>query len=517
MSAEWWNSSSAIAVCCELLRKLSEWLQRGYCPNYFIADANLYHEPSTYKLLEKTFRQLNKFRNSEILCNWFEEHYILPSIRRYCKITEPEKQFFDYMTPLLEFWKAKQLKSLEYYISDTYATAHARSRNLMQHCLNSGLRLRFNMSYASGNFQSMLNTRLSDLPEIQNVSCLKYHDIVLYILHVAYGVGCGEISWDSGLFVEFINAIVMQPKIIRSQYHNFPETDPEIRSRFQFLRAQSLMESLTGLNSRSECELLSLMSKEFLREALKYNDSQTKGCASAALTYMYLAALCFATSEYQQALRFCSEIFVDNTSLENNEPLNAGCLLFIDDVARIIGLSILQKKITQSNLHYINKRLYLDLRLSPEVFANYLTALVSGRINSCSDLPNNWPHSVRPMDENVKALIKSKFNVPKSSVEYDKALCQMLMLYDTEPYNSQPTHFNITRTDLLDEATVVNPVKETVIHFMMEYALENMTSFYNAIRQDFGISCNTNECYRALYLYKCRHYTIKFFIYVNEF
>jgi len=38
------------------------------------------------------------------------------------------------------------------------------------------------------------------------------------------------------------------------------------------------------------------------------------------------------------------------------------------------------------------------------------------------------------------------------------------------------------------------------------YAIENMTIFYSLIRKDFGIQCNTIDCYRALYLYKNRQY-----------
>ena len=53
MSPEWWNSSSVIAICCELLKKLSEWLKRRYCPNYFIPEANLFHEPSSSTMLER--------------------------------------------------------------------------------------------------------------------------------------------------------------------------------------------------------------------------------------------------------------------------------------------------------------------------------------------------------------------------------------------------------------------------------------------------------------------------------
>src|SRR6218665_2597440 len=52
--------------------------------------------------------------------------------------------------------------------------------------------------------------------------------------------------------------------------------------------------------------------------------------------------------------------------------------------------------------------------------------------------------------------------------------------------------------------TVVN--ENTVINFLMEYALENMISFYDVIRRDFGIQCNVTDCYRALHLYRCRKY-----------
>ena len=66
------------------------------------------------------------------------------------------------------------------------------------------------------------------------------------------------------------------------------------------------------------------------------------------------------------------------------------------------------------------------------------------------------------------------------------------------------------RMDSLTEAeasvTNLSIVKDTVIDLLMEIALENMTSFYTAILDNFGIQCNTADCYRALYLYKCLQY-----------
>ena len=50
------------------------------------------------------------------------------------------------------------------------------------------------------------------------------------------------------------------------------------------------------------------------------------------------------------------------------------------------------------------------------------------------------------------------------------------------------------------------PSEDNIIQLLMEYSLENMTSFYDAICTDFDIHCNTADCYRAAYLHKCRKY-----------
>ena len=72
-----------------------------------------------------------------------------------------------------------------------------------------------------------------------------YHYKLLYVLHIAYGLGCGEISWDGNLFIEFVNTILLTPKVTRSECHNFPKVCTGQSSRLQFLCAQNLMENLT--------------------------------------------------------------------------------------------------------------------------------------------------------------------------------------------------------------------------------------------------------------------------------
>src|SRR6218665_3049593 len=150
------------------------------------------------------------------------------------------------------------------------------------------------------------------------------------------------------------------------------------------------------------------MSKEYLRKALKCDDSQVTGVAPAALAY--LAALHFASSEYKQAIRLCSAVFIGQTSEEEKETLNSGCLLFIDDIARIVGLCALHRKNIDINLPYVCRRLYLDLRLSPAVFAHYLCVLhVSAKVISKRlDIYYYFPNSAYSVDEYLNAVLKLK-------------------------------------------------------------------------------------------------------------
>ena len=67
----------------------------------------------------------------------------------------------------------------------------------------------------------------------------------------------------------------------------------------------------------------------------------------------YLAALHFAASEYQIATVLCPRVIM-NRRLENEETetLNAGCLLYIDDIMKIIGFYRIFKKATEAPLDH---------------------------------------------------------------------------------------------------------------------------------------------------------------------
>ena len=248
------------------------------------------------------------------------------------------------------------------------------------------------------------------------------------------------------------------------------------------------MEHLNGTISPLEFKLVSQMSNGLLRKALECEDSKSKTIARATLAYM--AALHFAASEYETAIDLCSRLILNQTTEEEeNETMNAGCLLYIEDIARIIGFYLLFRQI-KYDFHY-NRRLHLlDLRITPEVFATYLINLSKAKGHK------NFRHfcylrtPAFPLDEILMTITNWK------SSGISKRADSVLRVYQrTDPINKSEAP---NKSSLLNE--------DDIIQLLMEYSLENMTSFYNAICKDFGIRCNTVDCYRAAYLYNCRKY-----------
>src|SRR6218665_3765882 len=251
MPLEWWDYSPVIAICCELLNILSDWLKRRHYAHYFIPEANLFHQPSATTLLHQTERRINYFRSYGILCRWFVENYILPITCTTFQLLNTGKvttNFMDYVLPLLKFRKVAKPLSVECLIALKLQKSGTSSSYIIKTCC-SGVRMDFKSEHSKRCFELTLHKEMPELPTIQKVLCFKYCDLLLYSLQFAYSLSNGEISWDCNLLVEFVSAISFQPKIIRLLYHNFPKIYTPESSRYQLRRAQGLMENFTESNS----------------------------------------------------------------------------------------------------------------------------------------------------------------------------------------------------------------------------------------------------------------------------
>ena len=494
---EWWNSSSVIAICSELLKRLLKWLKSRYCPNYFIPEANLFHNELNPNVYARSERQLNSVCNSVVLCYWFVEKYILPFTLKHLEVEITGTlypQFIDYIPILCRFQNTRKLlESLDFLFSTGFECRNRLASSIVD---SAGLiepRAFLDYVHSERKMDLLMPCDIPILTIPKSLRCFGYFDATLCSLSVAYELTSGQIAWDSELIADCIQGMSMTPKsTILCQYHIFPIPLKAKRSQFAFLRAQDLMTNFTGSNGRSEAQLLSAMSKELLRESLHCCDSQSNAIAPAAL--VYLAALYFALSEYQIVIDFCFAALNNQTTGVDIETLNARCLLFIDDVAKIVGISLLYKRFNE-NTNLNRRRVFLDLRLTFTAFAYHLTVISTERLSKISELNSNLFTSALFLDQLLLVISKRKnCTLNKSSIGF-----------------SDVRRCVYRRTDSLKIIGLVPSMrplndKETFIEILTEFALESMTSFYIVMCEDFGIQCGIVDCYRALYLYMCRKY-----------
>src|SRR6218665_131906 len=271
-SPEWWNSSSVVELCCYLLRTLLDWLKIGYCPNYFIPQANLFHESMTNKVVDETIGLVKEFCNSDILCDWFAVMYMMPiiDVGLVLNIQGTVVKAIDFGQSMLiacDIMDSEKLKQFDKQFSSGFWV-----------CVNHTFReVKVKGGY---NFRAFLKAlccfrynfdktidRSTFLSTIEFSSYFPMFGKTLFILHAVSALEFRITTHDSEIFTEFIREASWQPTVIRSIHHNFPipsETNLD-KGSVIFLRAQGLMENLTGLNCPQEFKLVSQLSKELLR------------------------------------------------------------------------------------------------------------------------------------------------------------------------------------------------------------------------------------------------------------
>src|SRR6218665_1551200 len=100
-------------------------------------------------------------------------------------------------------------------------------------------------------------------------------------------------------FLHYLEKFGEKTKFLRSKHHNLPRKYVN-GSELLFLKAQGLMENLTGSNDDLEFQIMCKISYFLLTAALECDDYKTNTLVNATLSYR--AALHFAVSEYQIAI-----------------------------------------------------------------------------------------------------------------------------------------------------------------------------------------------------------------------
>src|SRR6218665_3416346 len=370
MLPECWISTSVIEICCNLLQTVVKWLIQKRCPNYFIPDANLFHEHFNQKVVDETVKRLTYFCDSNILSLWFVEHYMRPvvphMVNERCN-DDVWKHVDRYLLHTCDAMKAAEPYSIDIYFSLRFTSVVDEAAQVAK----DGTKFS-NFSKYMPRIVQVLSDRYAFSPSIEVESCFYFYGTTLRLLPAARLLECRKIQYDSEWFLEVIRQFPSKSKFLRSKHHNFPnprETGIS-RSQLLLLEAQDLMENLAGLNDGAEFKILSQMSINMLNKVLECRDSEASSMASASLAYM--GGLHFAASEYEIAIGICSTLLKNQTSdQENSKPLNASCLFYIEDIVKVNGFYQIFRQIKYT-LKYSKKLILVDMRLTPEALARYL-------------------------------------------------------------------------------------------------------------------------------------------------
>src|SRR6218665_3983159 len=307
----------------------------------------------------------------------------------------------------------------------------------------------------------------------------------------SYLLGCRKVDYCSKDFLEIISRILTKPVRFRSKHHIYRRSlnTGVTEGLLCLIEAQILMENLIEPSEYLEFQVLSEMSKGLLIKALEC-DEYTRN-SIAKVTLAYLAALHFATSGYHSAIDLSSRVVINECcEKEETETLNAGCLLYIEDISIIIGFYLIFRKTKEASLQYTRGQFFVDLRLTPEVFAHYLTIASFERIHTAFGDNNIAQTAAFPLDAILIAITNRK------SLRKLKKRKSVFRVYQ----RTNPIH----KLETTSERWLPN--EDAIVELLMEYSLGNMTLFYNAIRTDFDIDCSTVDCYRAAFLYQCHKY-----------
>src|SRR6218665_4008335 len=217
MSPEWWNSLSVIKICCNLFQKLSKWLKETSCPNYFVAQANLFHERFNLEIVNETINRLTHYSDSDILSLWFLEHYIqsgfLGVIDEECS-SDIISVVYEHMRQTCD-----KPENVDSYISARISVVIETTRETVRMGFKKPRLDYFQNILRMGSlFENTSDFRPSAVIE----SGFNFYWSMLRILFIVHLLDCDEMQYCIEWFIETIREISIKPKFVICRHHNIP-------------------------------------------------------------------------------------------------------------------------------------------------------------------------------------------------------------------------------------------------------------------------------------------------------
>jgi len=194
----WWTDNfSFTAICADLLHILSQWLNQGYCPHYFIAGCNLF-DPNDRANQILAAEQLSKIDQGQLI-EWFCDSYLQKCCQR---------------CPLTVFRLFGDISTSEKLWTATSAVVHWRQSNVKRDSLLAFQFAQVSVSIVISEDSVTVRSYFVLMKELTKLdSGLRVYFIAFICLHVARKISiegsdkwmtvldvlCGDFHWKTSL------------------------------------------------------------------------------------------------------------------------------------------------------------------------------------------------------------------------------------------------------------------------------------------------------------------------------
>src|SRR6218665_2620496 len=473
-STEWWNTSSVVAICCNLCGKLCECLKHKRCPNYFIPEANLLDHELDPQVLQQIVKALNHYTYVKKMSKWFATHYILPVYKELCNEDETFLNVEKVETCRISVCDFNEKRKL-YDLADIIFKCASSCYHFLKYSRDMHVTQKQILEAADSvvHIKHFLDTSAVS-------KTLSDYIKALVLFHMSQSIRNSTLQCDVETLSEIWVHILRQPYFVENSYVMHPLSVSD-KSMVYFNHAEQIMKHLAFGYSKNESYFATMVSILCLQTSLCCYDTSSYKTQTASR--IYLAALLYYIGHHQRTVNLCSEVatsFKESAHCRYVRNLKVNSLLFVDDLATIAGFLLLHRRILGTPSKEIS---FLSLQL----FVHYLFILCNPKGIEIKEAPH------------VELLFEADYFLA-AMIRY-KTLRRKDKKTNKTPIYSE--HTEDTEESITE---IVLPGKTDVADALGRISNDYMTRFYASLSKEFGNRFNLGSCYEALSLYLSRRY-----------
>ena len=477
MAPKWWNRSSLVAVCRELLITLTMWLRSEKVPHYFIEKSNLLdYNIDTCKLTVVVNKMIALTYRPATLVKWFICNYICQVLVYDIDLGKPrhvllEQIDFRQFDELMEMLQSPLVSPDSNHVAELDACTHFLAETTKTAQMNTQLFLICS----------------KDLPKVD--SKLYQYFIANIKLNVAFKVHVNQFVEIKEYHLDLLDEMFINRTVIKRNWNNNSST-----TCYTYYRKAVTLLKLSAKKKPTAADILMLeLSKEYL-----YKVINLKKCISCAALF-YLTIIFYMAGNYETAVvhcRFATQFPSRNCPF----MIRTSLLPHTTEIDNSLGFVALCQYVLRQGYQQVRTdlRTRYEARVTPALFLHYFEIVLRQKEISRTELVDLLTrYKLRFIDFSCC----SAFDV------CNYALCQKkLKEIEREAVRAYHIASSTRGNDNMLEAQIAVQLKHRtdLVNVLIRSAVEDLTMFHRSLADDkaFETIFQIADHYKVLQVYK---------------